>query len=58
MSKKQRIAKKKALNSDKTAQRIAELQKATRKKPVRPAQKHLDKKKDSRYRRRNQKGYD
>ena len=53
MSKKQKIQKAKLLNSDSIAQHIAELQKKLRGVPVRPSQKHLNKKKDPKYRRRN-----
>jgi len=52
MSKKQKIQQQKALNSDPIAQRIAELKREGRKQPVRPSQKHVNKRKCAKLRRR------
>jgi hypothetical protein len=52
MSKKNDIKKAKDLNSDKQAQRIEELKRAGRKWMPPPSQKHRNKKKDTRLRRR------
>lgn len=53
MSKKQKNKQKRALNSDKVAQRIAELKKSLRKPHVRTSQKHRNKRNDPKIRRRD-----
>jgi hypothetical protein len=52
MSKRKKIQQAKALNSDPIAQRIAELKRESRKSPVRPSQKHTNKRKCAKHRRR------